>query len=1279
MATSHTSSMTSLPQPLPPRVIQGGSLQSTVPATVVRHAAPPYSYVASPPRVVNTVSTVNPLVSAASFHSTASSFQGRVGGVTYTASPPSYANGTSAPLVTVPPSLPQLPGAAKVVTRSLPTVMSPTSQVTSAPSHVPASGPMVTGLNGLNGNKHWFTVATEKVWPAASRHICKYLLNNFDDGHFSEQKLDEMSKTMSSMPPRVPLTAEWINFILKQVWEVVQPSVSKAVKEMLKPKLHNALSMVAPIDIDPCLLGDEPPQMDEIELLPDQGLGNWMDLKIHFFWHSEPDITVSCKLGSVALPKLKVGFTMYLGLQGEADEPPFFNAAVLYMGNGFMHARDVLGTVQERQDPYIGMTFGDAWAGFSVSFVEDAVVSALNSVIVPKLVLPQRMVVHASHGIVPFDLLMPKPRGCLQITVKGVTGLVGTEWKLQSLLTGSRSNDPYVMVDLAGELSNTNRTLRTPTCYNELNPTWDDQNSFFFVIDSVRLQHFNFRVFDDGLLQMFREQQIGMASQEDLMARRLGLSVMELFGISGMDFFDREQQVDQTCSLDMMWPGKEEHEELRNAQANVHLSLHWRPIVYSHPSMLPSEIFMEDDEPEPVWPHFVLRVCFRTLEMRKFSGKQTDQFFIKATVMPGFDYAGSHHDEPKDGVSEVVSKKVYPQHQQNEDRAEMVSRMTGGRMGRACRVATFDQAFRFMVRDPRATKIHLSFNSVADFDKTDVHELGEMTLDVNSLLREKDLARDIKDEELDNWEGGEVPARFSGHVQLFQLHNVNNKQAVAQTKAQQASMNKEIALREAQQLVQKASALRAEADALERQARAKDSERNKRHKGERNSLKVRITSARGLRAADFTLTRWGTSDPYCSCELAGKAKSGFKTNVVEKTLEPYWDYEGTVNKYKSGMPLKFSVYDRDFSYKDDLLGSVTVSAAQFHPNGFVGELKLVDPQAAAGQEAFLQVEIADIHGEFPADEKEGSGSALKVKIVAARGFQDDSKGLFGKTTACLFSTCEIMGKARSSMRTQAIEHTGQPEWNYERHMRSFKSGDVLLFKVVQEQSGKDYPLMMKQMKAEDFYPNGFAGVLEMDPVGSWSGASDLKPQLEVLISNSEGKYPKMMLPDSKLEVRILSARDLKASDVYLLQQSSSDPYCKCEVVGKPLSRFRTKTVDQNLFPVWNHQSRLRGYEQGDSIKFTIFDEDYVSQDDELGYAVLKSEDFHAEGFYGELRLQGTDVESYIKVQISTCEGEFLNGVKSDEDKARKAGLGPLQIAKSGLGVVSSFICSGSKK
>ena len=34
-------------------------------------------------------------------------------------------------------------------------------------------------------------------------------------------------------------------------------------EEMLKPKLHSALSVVAPVDINPCLLGDKAPQMDE--------------------------------------------------------------------------------------------------------------------------------------------------------------------------------------------------------------------------------------------------------------------------------------------------------------------------------------------------------------------------------------------------------------------------------------------------------------------------------------------------------------------------------------------------------------------------------------------------------------------------------------------------------------------------------------------------------------------------------------------------------------------------------------------------------------------------------------------------------------------------------------------------------------------------------------------------------------------------------------------------------------------------------------------------------
>ena len=39
------------------------------------------------------------------------------------------------------------------------------------------------------------------------------------------------------------------------------------------------------------------------------------------------------------------------------------------------------------------------------------------------------------------------------------------------------------------------------------------------------------------------------------------------------------------------------------------------------------------------------------------------------------------------------------------------------------------------------------------------------------------------------------------------------------------------------------------------------------------------------------------------------------------------------------------------------------SASQFHPNGFVGELPLVDAMAAAGQEAFLQAPKPAVGGQ----------------------------------------------------------------------------------------------------------------------------------------------------------------------------------------------------------------------------------------------------------------------------------------------------------------------------
>eukprot|EP00435_Cladocopium_sp_Y103_P051478 s780_g16.t1 len=513
------------------------------------------------------------------------------------------------------------------------------------------------------------------------------------------------------------------------------------------------------------------------------------------------------------------------------------------------------------------------------------------------------MLLHYGHGMVAHDLMMPKPHGCLQIKVKGVHGLVGTEWKLQSILTGARSNDPYVTVIDSVKLGHK----------NPADGRW-------------RLQHFNLRVYDDGLLQMFREQQIGMASQEDLMARKLGLSVMDLFGMSSLDFYDKEQEKDFTCPLDTIWEGREDHAELRNAKPPSITLGGWA--VFNDLDDL-GAIFLDDDEPEPVWPHFVLRVCFGKLEMRHFTMKPTDLFSIHGTVMPGFDSTGSHHEDPK----ATSGEKWRPRQRLRAAPAERVGtpktaataegdaevdvcRMTGGRMGRACKVATFDQGFRFLVRDPRNTKIHLTFTTVSDFDKTDTHQLGELTLEVNSLLKEKDLSLDIKNEELMET----LQIWTTGKVVIY----LRASQDVMAGERRWGAGHDEVP-----------SFAVAEGAGAEGGPRPGASERPM----------VRVTSARGLRAADFTITRWGTSDPYCSVELAGKAKSGFKTQVQEKTLEPYWDYEGTINNYKSGMALKFNVYDKDFSLKD--------------PGGLLGGMGF-DGEISVAKNEFLRIEITEI-------------------------------------------------------------------------------------------------------------------------------------------------------------------------------------------------------------------------------------------------------------------------------------------------------------------------------
>jgi hypothetical protein len=116
-----------------------------------------------------------------------------------------------------------------------------------------------------------------------------------------------------------------------------------------------------------------------------------------------------------------------------------------------------------------------------------------------------------------------------------------------------------------------------------------------------------------------------------------------------------------------------------------------------------------------------------------------------------------------------------------------------------------------------------------------------------------------------------------------------------------------------------------------------------------------------------------------------------------------------------------------------------------------------------------------------------------------------------------------------------------------------------------------------------------------------------------------------------LQVTILGAKGLRVAD-WSSGEGKSDPYCICELQGKPsATKIQTDVVYHDLDPTWNHEATLTDHVMGDSLVFKVYDVDYVC----LGSLVLPSEKFHPDGFEGELPLDeaGEGVAAALRLKI----------------------------------------------
>jgi hypothetical protein len=105
----------------------------------------------------------------------------------------------------------------------------------------------------------------------------------------------------------------------------------------------------------------------------------------------------------------------------------------------------------------------------------------------------------------------------------------------------------------------------------------------------------------------------------------------------------------------------------------------------------------------------------------------------------------------------------------------------------------------------------------------------------------------------------------------------------------------------------------------------------------------------------------------------------------------------------------------------------------------------------------------------------------------------------------------------------------------------------------------------------------------------------------------------------RLRVVVQRATGLRNADMVTL----SDPYCVLEVKGTDRvshKRFKTKVIDNDLYPVWN-ESYDFDYQEGDELSFSLWDKDWGKTDDFLGIVRLKPDMFLPDGFEGRLQIE----------------------------------------------------------
>jgi len=197
----------------------------------------------------------------------------------------------------------------------------------------------------------------------------------------------------------------------------------------------------------------------------------------------------------------------------------------------------------------------------------------------------------------------------------------------------------------------------------------------------------------------------------------------------------------------------------------------------------------------------------------------------------------------------------------------------------------------------------------------------------------------------------------------------------------------------------------------------------------------------------------------------------------------------------------------------------------------------------------------------------------------------------GEPSAYALIDCGIFHK-----RTNVVQKSRHPEWNYSLVLPSVSPGDQMSITIKNRVPGSHDPTLDQI-------------VLSLDPETPDDSTNEvvLPNASKIVLSTSfmpnEGEGPSFRV--ANLLLTLHGAIDLKIGDI----NGFSDPYVWIYIDRETEPRYKSQIIKKTLNPAWEELVTLDRVLLGTKLTFMVWDYDHLKQDDFLGKLVFKLTSF----------------------------------------------------------------------